>query len=70
MVTDAPVAVTLPLNELLDPTVTLPKLKALGEIDNCPDAPPVPDSGMFRVVFDAFEVIARFPVTLPVIVGA
>jgi hypothetical protein len=69
-VTAAPVAVKLPLNVLLDPTVTLPKLRALGEIDSCPDAPAVPDSGMLRVAFDAFDVIARFPVTLPVVVGA
>ena len=69
-VTAAPFAVRLALNVLFDPTTTLPKLKALGEIDNCPEAPPAPESGMLRVVFEAFDVIARFPVTLPALVGA
>jgi hypothetical protein len=69
-VTEAPVAVRLPLKVLLDPTVTVPKLSELGDVANWPEAPPVPDSGMSRVAFDAFDVIARLPVTLPAVVGA
>jgi hypothetical protein len=69
-VTEAPVAVRLPLKVLLDPSATVPKLSELGEIDNCPEAPPVPDSGMLRVAFEAFDVIARLPVTLPALAGA
>ena len=69
-VTAAPVAVRLPLNVAFDPTATLPKLRVVGEKDNCPEAPPIPDSGMLRAAFEAFDVSARFPVTAPALVGA
>jgi hypothetical protein len=43
----------------------LPKAKLAGVTANCPAGVPVPDSGIFRVGFDAFEATARLPLALP-----
>src|SRR6266478_5987411 len=69
-VTDAPLAVRLPLREVLVFTTTLPKLSVPGETESWPAAAPVPDRAMLRVEFDASETIARLPLTAPVEVGA
>src|SRR6266550_2342671 len=66
----APLAVRLPLREVLVFTTTLPKLSVPGETESWPAAAPVPDRAMLRVEFDASETIARLPLTAPVEVGA
>jgi len=47
------------------PTVTVPKLRAVGFDPSPPGATPVPDKGIVNVGLEAFEVIVRFPLTLP-----
>lgn len=69
-VTEAPLAVRLPLSAELDPTVTLPKLRVVGDTAKVPAAVPVPESGMLSVEFDAFDTTARFPLSAPAPVGA
>jgi hypothetical protein len=64
-VTLAPVALSVAGRFALVATTTLPKAKLAGVTANCPAAVPVPDSGMFKVRFDAFEATARFPLALP-----
>ncbi len=71
MVTFAPLAVSLPVAELLLPTVTLPRLRVAGETLRVPTAVvPVPESGMVNVGFEAFEVTVTFPLADPALVGA
>jgi hypothetical protein len=65
------VASRLPDAVPLSPTVTLPKLKLAGLTDNCPACEaPVPDKGIVRVGFGAFELIVTLPLTLPAVCGA
>ncbi len=68
-VTDAPLAVRLPLSGELDPTVTLPKLRLVGDTDNWPAAVPVPESAILSGEFDAFDTTDRFPLAAPAPVG-
>jgi len=68
-VTDAPLAVRLPPSAELDPTVTLPKARVVGETANVPAAVPVPESAMLSVELDAFDTTDRFPLTAPAEVG-
>jgi hypothetical protein len=49
---------------------TLPKLRLVGFDPSAPAATPVPDRGIFKVGFDAVEVIATLPLTAPAVVGA
>lgn len=53
----------------LFPTVTLPKLRLVGLAAKVPGVTPVPESGILRVGFDAFEAIVTVPVTSPAAVG-
>ena len=69
-VTEAPVAVRLPLSDELDPTTTLPKLRLVGDTANWPAAVPVPESAMPSGEFDAFDTTERFPLAAPAPVGA
>ena len=70
-VTLPPVAVKFPCAEPLVPTTTLPSPRIVGVILSCPTAPvPVPESGMVRVGFDAFEVMVRLPLALVAVAGA
>jgi hypothetical protein len=71
-VTLAPLALTVPVAVPLDPTVTLPSGRVVGETLSCPTGleTPVPDTGIVKVGFVAFEVIVRFPLAAPVAVGA
>src|ERR1700722_12691616 len=62
---EAPVLVTVSETDLLWPTCTLPKLMLKGFGDNVPGPTPTPDKGTFSVGFDASEVMARFPLSLP-----
>ena len=70
-VTFAPVAVNLPVPELLFPTVTLPRLRVAGEALKVPTAAvPVPDKEIVNVGFEALEVTVTFPLAVPEVVGA
>ena len=47
------------------PTARLPKLKLVGFDPRAPTATPVPDSGMVKVGFEAFEVMVTLPLAAP-----
>ena len=66
---DPPVFVTVSERVLLLLTCTLPKARLVGFEPSAPAATPVPLKGMFRVGFDAFDVIATFPLTAPADAG-
>ncbi len=68
--TEAPLAVRVPLRTEFDPTATLPKLRLVGDTAKVPAAVPVPESAMLRVELDAFEATDRFPLAAPALVGA
>jgi len=68
--TEAPLAVRVPLSTELDPTTTLPKLRLVGDTANWPTAVPVPESAMVSVELDAFDATDRFPLAAPAPVGA
>jgi hypothetical protein len=68
-VTEAPLAVRLPLSAELDPTVTLPKLRLMGDTANVPAAVPDPESAILSVELDAFDTTDRLPLTAPALVG-
>ena len=68
-VTDAPLAVRLPLSGELAPTVTLPKLRLVGDTANWPAAAPVPESAILSVEFDAFDTTDRLPFAAPALAG-
>ena len=68
MTLEPPVLVTVSESDLLLPTVTLPKPSVVGFAPSVPCETPVPDSGMFRVGFEAFEVMLILPLA-PVAVG-
>ena len=69
IVTDEPVALSVPLKDACDPVLTLPKFKAAGAKDNCTGVLPLPESAMFSWASEAFERIARFPEIAPETVG-
>jgi hypothetical protein len=58
---DPPVLVTVSERDLLLPTVTLPKLSVVGFAPSVPGETPVPESAIFRVGFEAFEMILMLP---------
>jgi hypothetical protein len=66
---EPPIFVSVSPSVLLLPVATLPKLRLTGLAASCPAVTPVPDSGTLSVGFAAFEVIARFPLTLPLDTG-
>jgi hypothetical protein len=68
-VTDEPLAVSVPLKTAFEPSVTLPKLNAVGVNDNCPGVAPVPESPIFSWESDAFERIAKAPEAEPETAG-
>jgi hypothetical protein len=70
MVTDAPVAFTLLLITLFEPTATFPKFNAVGETDSWPLAAPVPARAILRLELDASDSNAKFPLTSPALAGA
>src|SRR6266436_9980555 len=69
IVTLDPVAVSTSASTLLEPTVTLPKFKALALEVNFPAAAPVPDTAIVRLGVDAFESTTMVPFTLPAACG-
>src|SRR5271157_1705219 len=60
-VTEAPLAIRLPFSAEFDPTVTLPKLRLVGDTAKVPAAVPVPESAMVSVELDAFDATDKFP---------
>ena len=60
-----PALVTVWERDWLLPTVTLPKLRLVGLAPSVPGVTPVPETGMLRVEFDAFDVMVILPVALP-----
>lgn len=69
-VTDAPLAIRLPPSDELDPTVTLPKLRLVGDTANWPVTVPVPERAILMGELDAFDTTDRFPLAVPALVGA
>jgi hypothetical protein len=69
MFTAEPLALRDPVNALLDPTVTFPKLRLPGDTVKVPEAPPVPESAMFSGEFFAFDTIEMLPLAEPPPVG-
>lgn len=69
-VTAEPLAVRLPPRAELDPTLTLPKARVVGETAKVPAAVPVPESGMASGEFEAFETTEIDPLAAPAVVGA
>jgi hypothetical protein len=68
-VTLDPVAVRVAVRVLLVPTVTLPKVKAVGLDVSWPAEMPVPDRAMVRKEFEAFETTLIPPLVLPPALG-
>ena len=68
-VTEAPLAVRVPLSAELDPTTTLPKLRLVGDTANVPAAVPVPESAILSVELDPFDATDRLPLAAPALVG-
>ena len=68
IVTDAPLAVTLPVSAAFEPTVTLLKLRLVGETANVPEAVPVPESAI-PSWFAAFDDTDRLPLAVPALAG-
>jgi len=46
IVTDDPLALSIPVKDALVPVVTFPKFKAIGDRVNCPAVAPVPERPM------------------------
>ena len=70
-VTLAPVALRLPCADPLVPTITLPRPSVAGVMLSCPaTAVPVPERGIVRVGFDAFEVTVTLPLAVAAEAGA
>ena len=69
-VTLDPLAFRVPVRFELSPTVTLPKLREVGETLSVAGLVPVPDSGIDKLGLGAFDVIARDPQAEPLVVGA
>jgi hypothetical protein len=70
IVRDVPPAfVSFSASVALLPVVTFPKLRLVGLAVSWPGVLPVPDRGTFSAELDAFEVIARLPLTVPPDVG-
>ncbi len=67
--TEAPLAIRLPVSGELTPTVTLPKLRLVGDTAKVPAAVPVAESAMLSGELDAFDTTDRVPLAAPVLVG-
>ena len=65
-----PLLVTVSDKDCLFPTVTLPKLRVVGSAPSVPGVTPVPDKGIIRVGFEAFDVMVMLPLALPADDGA
>jgi hypothetical protein len=56
--------------DCVPPTVTVPKPRLVGFAKRTPAVTAVPDNGMVRPGFEAFDVTVTLPVTDPEVVGA
>jgi len=65
-----PLFVRVTLADWVAPTAMLPNDSLVGFSDSCPAATPVPERGMLRVGFEAFDVTVSVPLTAPVAVGS
>ena len=71
IVTDAPPElVRVSLNDFEVLTWTLPNARLVGLAVSVPCVTPVPESGMLKPGFDAFEVMLTLPLAAPLVVGA
>ena len=57
------------MSAALDPMVTFPKLKLVGETAKVPAAVPVPESAIPSVEFEAFDSTDRVPLAAPALDG-
>ena len=69
IVTDEPVADSVPDRDVFDPVLTLPKFKFVGDSVNWPGALSLPDRAMLSCGLEASERIESFPVTDPATLG-
>jgi len=67
---DPPEFVNVADRGCVPPTVTVPKPRLVGFAARAPAVTAVPDNGMVKLGFEAFEVTVTLPVTDPDIVGA
>jgi hypothetical protein len=67
---DPPEFVSFSASVVLLPVVTFPKLRLVGLAVSWPGVVAVPDSGTFRAESDAFDVMARLPLSELPDVGA
>jgi hypothetical protein len=67
---EPPVLVTVSESDCLFPNVTVPKARLVGFDPRPPGATPVPDRGIVREGFEAFEVIVTLLLAAPVDAGA
>ena len=65
MTLEPPVLVNVSDKDCLLPRITLPKVRPVGFDPSAPGATPVPDNGMIRLGFGAFDVTVRLPLALP-----
>ena len=68
-VTLDPLAVSVPVRFALDPTVTLPKFNDDGETASVAGIVPLPERGIDKFGFGAFDVIDKEPLAEPLAVG-
>lgn len=68
-VTEAPLAVRLPLSEALLPTTTFPNASDVGDTARVPVLVPVPESAIVRGELAALEAIVSGPLETPIAVG-
>ena len=65
-----PVLVTVSARVWVPPTATVPNARLVGFDPSAPDETPVPDTGIVKVGFVAFEVTVILPLTAPAEAGA
>ena len=67
---DSPVFISVSERLELPPLITFPKLRFVGLAASWPGVRPVPARGTLSAAFDAFDVMARLPLTALPVVGA
>ena len=70
MTLDPPELVKMADNDCVPPTVVVPKAKLVGFAPRAPAVTAVPDNGMVRLGFEAFDVSVTLPIADPETVGA
>ena len=67
---DPPEFVNTSDNDCVPPTMTVPKAKLVGFTATAPAVTAVPDNGIVRLGFEAFDVTVTLPLADPETVGA